>query len=187
MIKDLQTRTPLEQLENLDSTEYILQCAACNLRSQCSNPLAPHNNLEISPPELMIIEERPSFEEETCGKSYLDRHNKYLLKILAPKFSPLVTYLTYLTKCFSGTNIKLGKNNTKICKNMWLDKEIALFKPKKILCLGKTVCNVMGGTGVQFGQIKNNIGFWQSATVIFNAGAKHTEQFKKFLEKLKDE
>lgn len=182
MIKQLKTLSPSEQLSSLGPFDYTLQCGACNFRKGCMSPLSPVADF-TNPVDLMVIVEKPSFEEESCSFGYGDRPNQYLKSLLAPIFPLDNTYFTYLIKCFVGKNTKITKSNSSICKKTWLNKEIELFKPNRILCLGRIVSKLLEKG--EFGEIKNNVGFWQSPPFILNAGMAHIELFIKFLKKLK--
>ena len=171
----------LAQLDSLDDTTYTLECGACEFRSHCMCPLAPIKS-SSSITDLMVIAEKPSFEEESAAFAFGDRHHKYLTSMLNGIFDNI--YYTYLLKCFTGISTLLNKTNTKTCREKWLELEISKFQPKKILCLG-TLCAKILGPKAKFGEIKNRYGFWQSAAFVYMSGQKHQKDFLDFLHKLK--
>jgi len=184
MLKPLPVLSPEQQLKNLGPFTYTIDCASCPFRDGCNTALAP---IPVSAPngivQLMVISEQPSFEEETLGFAYGDRHSRYLKDLIAQIFSPYHTYYTYLSKC--RTEKKLGKRNNQMCRETWLFKELDLFKPERILCLGRNTCKILGGKQGEFGNIYKNMGFWESASIILNSGRNYVTMFRGFLEKLK--
>src|SRR5687768_8279728 len=109
-------------------------CQACELREYCTKPFTPISS--YSNIDLMVISERPSKEEEAVQTPYFDRHNQYVVKLIARIFHQRNVHYTYLVKCYGPTEIKLGKKKIEKCNELYLLREYDELEPKAILYLG---------------------------------------------------
>ena len=163
----------------------IVECGACKLRSGCRTPLTPLSTYQDI--QLVVVVEKPTFEEESCAWEFGDRHHQWIRKVISRVFRDNTVHYTYLTKCFSGTEVKIGKRNSKICLEKFLLREIEMLKPPYLLSLGKNVSTILGGE--KLGEITKSsygyVGYYKSASTVYNAGIHEENKFLKFLNKLK--
>lgn len=165
-----------------DLEEKVIACHACPLRTQCRQPLPPIFCSEAT--ELMVIADRPNFEEESLSWGWGSRENRYVKSLIEKFWFEQNIHYTYLTKCFSGSGTVLGKKNTETCRNLFLSKELELLKPHKQLYLGSACAKILGGS-TPFGEIFGEKAFWWSSSYILNASKTHEVEFLRFLNKLK--
>lgn len=167
----------MDILELMD--EKVIACHACPLRKQCRQPLPPIFSSETT--ELIVVADRPNLEEESLSWGWGSRENRYVSSLIERSWPQELIHYTYLTKCFSSHTI-LGKKNTETCRTLFLENELALLKPEKILFLGSAGAKIYKG---KFAQIIGEKGFWWSSKYVLDAGKAHEVEFLKFLNKLK--
>ena len=120
-------------------------CQACELYKGRTQVVAGRYS-ETKNADLLIIGEAPGQVEDERGLAFVGDSGK-LLDIMLDAVGLENYYITNVVRCRPPDN----RNPTKgECQSCWafLQSEIALVKPKAILCLGKVAAKtVFGGTG----------------------------------------
>lgn len=111
-------------------------CSACGLRAGCQQVLGGVGQVES--PKLLIIGEAPDQEEDEEGAAFIGRASKCLRNALRDTgvLDRSNTLLTYVLKCRPPGDKFPKAETARICMSLWLDKEIALAKPARMLLLG---------------------------------------------------
>lgn len=170
----------------------LSDCKKCDLRENCKSPFIPSFGLG----SLIVVLEKPSVEEELVSESFFDRHNQWLIQELN-NFFKREYWLTYLVKCFTYKNI--GKKNSRVCVETYLNREIEEVKPKAVLCLGEAVYNIVASSFIvkTKRKFKDSLGTYYtrpdgiglfsyySASYLFNGGKQIRESFREKLENIK--
>ncbi|MEM8830434.1 MAG: uracil-DNA glycosylase [Cyanobacteria bacterium P01_G01_bin.19] len=120
-------------------------CQACELHKGRTQVVAGRYS-KTNNADLLIIGEAPGQVEDEKGLAFVGDSGK-LLDIMLDAVGLENYYVTNVVRCRPPDN----RNPTKgECQSCWtfLQSEIALVKPKAILCLGKVAAKtVFGGTG----------------------------------------
>ena len=120
-------------------------CQACGLYKERTQVVAGRYS-KTKAADLLIIGEAPGQVENERGLAFVGDSGK-LLDIMLDAVGLENYYVTNVVRCRLPDN----RNPTKAeCQSCWgfLQSEIALVKPKAILCLGKVAAKtVFGGTG----------------------------------------
>jgi len=93
--------------------EEIRRCTACSLWK--SRTLAVPGD---GKGKIIVVLPPPTDAEDRLGISKLKLEH---------------IFVTHITKCYGKTT----KENLKTCKDLWLDKQINLINPEKIILVGK--------------------------------------------------
>jgi DNA polymerase len=120
-------------------------CQACELHKGRTQVVAGRYN-ETKNADLLIIGEAPGQVEDERGLAFVGDSGK-LLDIMLDAVGLENYYVTNIVRCRPPDNRNPVKSE---CQSCWafLQSEIALVKPKAILCLGKVAAKtVFGGTG----------------------------------------
>ncbi|MFN3872162.1 MAG: uracil-DNA glycosylase family protein [Ignavibacterium sp.] len=129
-IDDWRNAKTLDELNNL-----IKNCTKCELHKNRNNFVFGSGNPDA---DVMVIGEGPGAEEDKQGLPFVGRAGQLLTDILkAIKFERNEVYIANIVKC------RPPENRTPLPEEMetcipYLKKQIALIKPKMILCLGLT-------------------------------------------------
>jgi uracil-DNA glycosylase len=121
-------------------------CRACGLHKYRTQVVAGRYSQKQA--ELLIIGEGPGQVEDKEGLAFVGDSGK-LLDIMLESVGLESWYITNVVRCRPPEN----RNPTKTeCQSCWgfLQSEIALVKPKAILCLGKVAARTMLNTPTKF-------------------------------------
>lgn len=125
--------------------EGIRRCTACPLYK--SRLLAvPGEGIG----KIIVIGEAPGAEENRLGQPFVGRSGKFLDEMLKiAKMERKNIFLTEAVKCHPPENRSPTAGELKICKVLWLEKQIELIKPKLIIILGRVALrSVLNQTNV---------------------------------------
>lgn len=147
--------------------------------------------------KLMFVGEGPGRDEDKLGIPFVGRAGQLLTKIIeAMKLTREDVYISNVVKCRPPNNRTPLPNESDICKNLILFKEIEIIKPKIICALGATAAqgllgyntNISKTRGIFF-QFNNSLVLptYHPAYLLRNPDAKKIvwEDMKKIVEKLK--
>jgi uracil-DNA glycosylase family 4 len=113
----------------------IRDCVKCPLGQTRTNFVFGVGNPQAT---LMLIGEAPGAEEDAQGEPFVGRAGQLLNKILeAIHFKREEVYICNILKCRPPGNRKPAGEEIDLCLP-YLKKQIALIRPKLILCLGLT-------------------------------------------------
>ncbi|MEM9599856.1 MAG: UdgX family uracil-DNA binding protein, partial [Pseudomonadota bacterium] len=124
-------------------------CRRCHLWKGATQGVAGSGPQDAS---LMIVGEQPGDEEDLTGQPFIGPAGQVLTQALADAgLSRDQTYITNAVKHFKYEvrgQRRIHKNPTlseiRACQ-VWLEREIALVKPKLILCLGASAARAVCG------------------------------------------
>jgi len=94
--------------------------------------------------DLMFIGEAPGEEEDKQGRPFVGRSGQLLNKALNHvKIDRSDVYITNVVKCRPPNNRAPLPEEIKICKTIFLDKQIKIIQPKIIVTLGSIATNAI--------------------------------------------
>ncbi len=127
-----------------DLAEGIRKCTACGL---CRSRLLAVPGEGSG--KIMFIGEAPGTEENRQGLPFVGRSGKFLdemLKIAGLNRKKDI-FLTGGVKCHPPNNRTPTSEELKICKELWLDKQVEVVKPRLIVILGRVALKSLIGQG----------------------------------------
>jgi uracil-DNA glycosylase family 4 len=127
----------------LDPAPFKLKdCEACACRKEARVPLQGRGTTDA---KLLIVGQNPSGEEDQVGRAFIGRSWEELSSWLAI-LGVTEFWLTYAVKCHTEKNRPPNVRETKMCRDLWLAREvIKLPNLKAIISLGKTAKVAMLG------------------------------------------
>lgn len=128
-------------------------CQACGLHKGRTQVVAGRYS-KTRAADLLIIGEAPGQTEDHRGLAFVGDSGK-LLDIMLDAVGLESYYVTNTVRCRPPDN----RNPTKVeCQSCWgfLQSEIALVKPKAILCLGKVAAKTVFGGAGKFEKLMRN-------------------------------
>lgn len=124
----------LSQLE-----EQVKQCTACKLHAGRNHVVF---GAGVKQAEVMVIGEGPGRDEDLSGEPFVGRAGQYLDRWLAAinlnRQEHL--YIANIVKCRPPGNRDPERDEVEACLP-YLKHQVALIKPKTILCLGRTAAH----------------------------------------------
>lgn len=119
-------------------------CHACDLRAGCLQVVVADGHPAA---ELLIIGEGPGGDEDRIGRPFVGRAGQLLDRILAGvDLTRDDAYITNIVKCRPPANRAPTPAESDICTELWLDKQLALLRPKVIVTMGNTPTRHLLGT-----------------------------------------
>jgi DNA polymerase len=188
--------SPTSKQKQLDNIKYTHEnCQACPLatlgRSQVVFGEGNPNAL------LMFIGEGPGRDEDEQGHPFVGRAGQLLTKIIqAMGLKREDVYISNVVKCRPPGNRVPLPNESDICTNLILFKEIEIIKPRVICALGSTAVQALIGNSAKITKMRGIFAdfhgipllpTYHPAYLLRNPEAKKTvwEDMKKIMEKLK--
>lgn len=115
---------------------------------------------------LMVIGEAPGADEDAQGEPFVGRAGQLLTKILeAINFKRNEVYICNILKCRPPGNRKPTPEESDLC-TPYLKKQIALIKPKVILCLGLTAAENLLKTNESMGSLRGRVFQYENTPVM---------------------
>ncbi|GHF92883.1 uracil-DNA glycosylase [Deinococcus piscis] len=119
-------------------------CHACPLRAGCLQVVVSDGNPAA---DLLIIGEGPGGDEDRTGRPFVGRAGQLLDRILAGVgLERHDTYITNIVKCRPPANRAPTPPEIQTCTELWLDRQLALLRPKVIVTMGNTPTRHLLGT-----------------------------------------
>lgn len=112
----------------------LLACRACTVRKEAKAPVPFKGDLRS---QIMFVGRNPGGDEDEQGLPFVGRGGQLLNKYI--KGMGLVRekiYITNLLKCYTTDNRVPNDEEVRICRDLWLKREIKLMRPKVILLFG---------------------------------------------------
>lgn len=142
---------PINRLDSLqgyenDSFEQIIKdisvCQKCGLCKTRKNVVPGIGNTKA---KLVLIGEAPGADEDIQGKPFVGKAGQHLDKILAAAgFKKDELYICNILKCRPPNNRDPNIDEMRVC-TPFLQRQLALIKPKLIGCLGNIACHYVIG------------------------------------------
>ncbi len=130
--------------------ESAAECKACDLWRNATQTVFGDG---VENPDIVLIGEQPGNQEDLQGKPFVGPAGKILDRALEQAGIERHTiYITNIVKHFKWTRkgkLRIHKkpraDEIEACRP-WLDAEIALLKPKLIVCMGATAAHALLGS-----------------------------------------
>ncbi|WDC85344.1 uracil-DNA glycosylase [Caloramator sp. mosi_1] len=114
---------------------YVNNCERCRLSQNRKNVVFGEGDINA---KLMLIGEGPGEEEDNTGRPFVGKAGKLLDKMLeAVNIKREEVYIANIVKCRPPNNRVPFEDEAKTCI-VYLRKQVAIVKPKIIVCLGST-------------------------------------------------
>ncbi|MBI2103190.1 uracil-DNA glycosylase [Candidatus Woesearchaeota archaeon] len=114
--------------------EQIRRCTACPLWKQRTLAVPGEGPKNA---KLLFIGEAPGVEEDRQGLPFVGRSGKFLTEMLNQiGIDRKTVFITGSVKCHPPKNRVPKTKELAMCKELWLDKQVSLLKPKLIVLLG---------------------------------------------------
>ncbi|MEM2925610.1 MAG: uracil-DNA glycosylase [Methanocellales archaeon] len=118
----------------------VLSCSKCDLHKSRTQAVFSRGALN---PRVLFIGEAPGLEEDLMGKPFVGRSGKLLDRWIA--YLEIDSYaITNVVKCRPPRNRAPTKAEVEACKP-YLIRQIAIYKPKLIVLLGKVAIEALLG------------------------------------------
>ncbi|MDP3990566.1 MAG: uracil-DNA glycosylase [archaeon] len=125
--------------------EGIRKCTSCPLWKGRTLTV-PGEGMNTS--KIMLIGEAPGVEEDRQGLPFFGKSGTVLDEMInLAGISRKDTFITGAVKCHPPKNRNPSNKELKTCRELWLDKQIEVIKPKLIILLGKSALFSMIGKG----------------------------------------
>lgn len=114
--------------------EQIRRCTACPLWKKRTLAVPGAGPKDA---QLMFVGEAPGVEEDRQGLPFVGRSGKFLTEMVHKiGIDRKNVFITGSVKCHPPENRVPTQTELSTCKDLWLDKQVALLKPKLIVLLG---------------------------------------------------
>ncbi len=115
--------------------DFCLKCNKCSLREGCKQVVFGEGSSEA---DLMLIGEGPGAREDELGRPFVGAAGELLTNILAAiDLKREDVYIGNIIKCRPPNNRVPKKEEAAACLP-YLEAQIAIIKPKIIVCMGAT-------------------------------------------------
>src|SRR3989344_1250421 len=114
--------------------EQIRRCTACSLWKKRTLAVPGAGPKDA---QLLFIGEAPGTEEDRQGLPFVGRSGKFLTGMLTSfGIDRKTVFMTGAVKCHPQVNRVPKTKEVATCKELWLDKQVSVLKPKLIILLG---------------------------------------------------
>ena len=136
-------RVQKEQPESLEQvTCEIMACTKCPLHKTKKNYVPGEGSLT---PDIMFIGEGPGETEDNFGRPFIGKAGQLLDKLIARMgHSRETVFIGNIVKCRPPNNRDPLKDEVEACMP-YLIRQLAVLRPKVIVCLGKVAMNNLLG------------------------------------------
>jgi len=143
------------QLETLDAVATaIAGCTSCPLSAGRSNTVPGEGNPDA---RLMLVGEGPGAKEDATGRPFVGAAGELLNGILkAINISRESVFIANIVKCRPPKNRKPLPDEVAACLP-YLQRQVALIRPKVILALGGTAAENLLGVRKALGQLREQV------------------------------
>lgn len=123
--------------------EQIRRCTACSLWKKRTLAVPGDGPKDA---KLMFVGEAPGGEEDRQGLPFVGRSGKFLTEMLQKiGIDRKTVFITGSVKCHPLENRVPTQKELSTCKEMWLEKQVALLKPQLIVLLGSVAIQSLFG------------------------------------------
>ena len=136
-------------------TEAVYSCEKCRLCQTRKNVVLGEGNLHAA---LMFIGEGPGGQEDETGRPFVGAAGQLLDKMLAAiGLTREQVYICNIVKCRPPQN-RVPEGDERMACMDYLRQQVALVRPKVIVCLGSTPARALLGDQMR---ITRDRGVWQ--------------------------
>lgn len=132
----------------------VKACTACRLRAGCTQTVFGVGNRQA---EWLVIGEGPGAEEDRQGEPFVGRAGQLLNSMLAAiGLQREAVYIANIVKCRPPDNRNPAPDEAASCRP-FLDRQIALIRPKLILAVGRIAAQNLLQTAAPLGQLRGRV------------------------------
>jgi uracil-DNA glycosylase len=132
----------------------VMACTRCPL-SLNRNTAVPGEGSES--PLVLIVGEAPGAEEDKTGRPFVGPAGKYLDSWLKPiALDRANCFIANTVKCRPPENREPRPEEMEACAP-YLDRQIAILRPRVILCLGRIAAHRLIGTQASLGSLRGRV------------------------------
>ena len=134
--------------------ESVVSCTACGLDKTRTQTVFGVGNVNA---ELMVIGEAPGFYEDQKGEPFVGRAGQLLNGMLqAIQFDRQTVYIANILKCRPPNNRDPQPEEVSSC-TPFLEKQIALIRPKLLLAVGRIAAHYLLNTKTSLSQLRGKM------------------------------
>jgi uracil-DNA glycosylase family 4 len=157
---ELKSAPPAAMVESEQPPEWealqrsVATCTACGLDNTRTQTVFGVGNRQA---ELMVIGEAPGFNEDLQGEPFVGRAGQLLTAMLnAIGMERETVYIANILKCRPPNNRDPQVEEVNLC-TPFLEKQIALIRPKLLLAVGRIAAHYLLNTKTPLGKLRGNI------------------------------
>jgi DNA polymerase len=152
---------PQNEWETIEKA--VVACMACELHKTRTQTVFGIGNRSA---ELMIIGEAPGFYEDQKGEPFVGRAGQLLNEMLgAIGFNREQVFIANILKCRPPQNRDPLAEEVKCC-TPFLEKQIALVKPKCLLAVGRIAAHFLLDTKAPLNQLRGKVHLYHEAPLV---------------------
>lgn len=152
---------PQNEWETLEKA--VSACMACDLHRTRTQTVFGVGNRSA---DLMIIGEAPGFYEDQKGEPFVGRAGQLLNEMLAAiGFQRSQVFIANILKCRPPQNRDPAVEEVKCC-TPFLEKQIALVKPKCLLAVGRIAAHFLLETKTPLGQLRGKVHTYRETPLV---------------------
>lgn len=157
-------RVHKEQPEGLEQvTRDIMACTKCPLHKTKKNYVPGEGGLT---PDIMFIGEGPGETEDNFGRPFIGKAGQLLDKMIAKMgYNRETVFIGNIVKCRPPNNRDPLKDEVEACMP-FLIRQLAVLRPRVIVCLGKVAMNNLLGTDYSIMRERGRVFQFQGIPVI---------------------
>jgi DNA polymerase len=143
--------------------EEARACTACPLHAGRQNAVPGSGNAEAG---LVLVGEAPGAEEDRQGLPFVGRSGQLLTDILkAIGFARDEVFICNILKCRPPGNRDPERPEVEACEP-FLRRQLAVIRPRLILCLGRVAAQTLLGTTAPLGSLRRSVHFFAGVPVM---------------------
>lgn len=148
--------------------EVVRGCTRCGLRAGCTQTV-----FGVGPTDarLLVVGEGPGADEDRLGEPFVGRAGKLLDEMLfaigharVPKPGQQGVYIANVVKCRPPKNRDPQPDESAACRP-YLERQIALLKPRAILAVGRIAAQLLLGTSTPIGKLRGEVHQYGDAAI----------------------
>jgi len=149
--------TPIA-LDTLEAIrQAVAQCTACSLHQTRTQTVFGVGNAQA---QLMVIGEAPGFNEDQQGEPFVGRGGQLLTAMLkSVGFAREEVYIANILKCRPPNNRDPQPDEVQTC-TPFLDKQIALIKPRVLLAVGRIAAHYLLKTKASLESLRGKLHYY---------------------------
>ncbi|MCK4764215.1 MAG: uracil-DNA glycosylase [Candidatus Aminicenantes bacterium] len=152
---------PLTALKEVSSE--IHKCTKCPLHQKKKNYVPGEGSPE---PDIMFIGEGPGETEDNFGRPFVGNAGQLLDKIIEKMgYSRETVFIGNIVKCRPPGNRDPEPGEVAACKP-YLEKQVAILKPRVIVCLGRVALNNLLGQELSITNERGKLFYFNDIPVI---------------------
>jgi uracil-DNA glycosylase family 4 len=127
----------------------IMKCTLCRLHRSRKNAVPGEGPLDA---EILFCGEAPGYNESLQGKPFVGSAGRFLNELLQiAELRREDVYITNVVKCRPPENRAPFDDEIETCTTNYLQKQVAMIKPRLVVALGRTAAGALLGRPVNMG------------------------------------